>query len=222
MYIEYLKGPMKGTTEAIISETEDSGTPIYITESGKELSSVELNKTFRFKSRMSDVNLSDLGDPSLVEVEGDFRSKKVDKSDLEKPKSEVPFAEQLAQKNKKKLEERMGKPNTETVHQPQQSSNNVLLNQLFGNAKKGNKKINVSFNITAPTKDFYNLIMNAIEFSDDEFVDKVFSEIDMESIHSVIKEEIKNIYVEKTVAKKKPRRNPTKNEEKNTEETKED
>jgi hypothetical protein len=191
MIIEYLRGPNQGKTENIVGETEEKGTPIYITESGKELSSLELNKTFRIKpTKNDDINFAELGDPSLIEMEKDYitdRLKNVN-ARSDKPKQ----TEQPTQTYQQSHQETQKVSNTVIDTKPQ----NPFLDQLFGNAKKNNSTITVTFDINAPTKDFYSLIMNAINFSDDEFVDKVFSEIDMNIVNSSIKDVIKKMYVE--------------------------
>lgn len=201
MIVQYLKGPMIGQEERIVEETEDKGSPVYITESGKQLNNTQLNKLFRIKSGGPDtsINYAELGDPSLAELESDFNTET-------SKKSGGILAEKLSQKER----EIKGVKQPKFDEPTPKKSENVFLNQLFGNAKKEDKKINVSLSITAPTKDFYNLVMNAIEFSDEEFVEKVFSELDFTEINKSIKEEIKNLYIEKKVTrstktvKKKP------------------
>jgi hypothetical protein len=64
--------------------------------------------------------------------------------------------------------------------------------------------LNIKTQVKIPTKDFYNLINNAIEISDEEFIDRVFNEIDMNEVIKSFKEEILNVYTEtKTKSKSK-------------------
>lgn len=169
MTIEFLKGPMFGTTERVVEQIEEKGVPVYVTETGKELSSIELNKLFRIKSdeSIANINFADLGDPSLADIESEHFAKtektvasKIKSSEIETPKSQL----------------------------------NPLIEQLFKSAKRESKRIDINFNVIIPTIDFYNLVHSAIEISDDELIDRIISDIDMKEVRSKIRKEILSKY----------------------------
>lgn len=177
MLIEYLNGPFKGQEEIVIEQSEEKGSPIYITESGKELSINDLNKVFRIKKdpSLQPVNLKELGDSSLVEIESDFQHARNTKEvKTEEVSKEVVFAAKAPI----------------AKEQPKLS----LLHQLFPTAKKTNHKINLELDTVIPTVEFYNLINSAIEVSDEEFIDLVLNEIDKDALMNIIKIKITEYY----------------------------
>lgn len=177
MTIEFLRGPMVGTTERVVEQIEEKGVPVYITETGKELSSIELNKLFRIKSdeMISNINFADLGDPSLAEIESDH------------------FASTKTKEPKVKEAPNLKEP---------KSKLNPLIEQLFKAAKKESKRVDINFNIVIPTVDFYNLVNSAIEISDDELVDRIMDDVDIKEVKQKIRNEIISKYKKSTKSKK--------------------
>lgn len=181
MLIEYLKGPMVGQTEFIMDEMEERGIPVYITESGKHLSNSDLNKLFRIKSDpgIDTVNLAELGDPSLIELEADYNMK---------PKM---VAEQrLPSINKKEKE---SKPQVDDY-----------FTMIFKNAKTTKQKINVNMELDLPTKDFYNLINNSLNITDEEFFSRIYQNLDSALIREVLFDAIGTYYNKTKKAKNTP------------------
>ena len=181
MQIEYLKGPMVGQTEFIMDEMEERGIPVYITESGKHLSNSDLNNLFRIKSDpgIDTVNLAELGDPSLIELEAEYNMN---------PKM---VAEQWSPSNKKENE---SKPQVDDY-----------FTMIFKNAKTTKQKINVNIELDLPTKDFYNLINNSLNITDEEFFSRIYQNIDSALIREVLFDAIGTYYTKTKKSKNTPK-----------------
>ena len=190
MIIEYLNGPNKGQTEVIISDTEINNKLVYITESGKELPAVDLNKVFRIKSVPEidgNLNFAELGDPSLIGVLDDVQPK------------DAQIVDRFAEENKK-LQPTAGKlpESNVTTGNENITLKNPILASFFTNAKLSENTFDLKFTLDIPTKEFYTLINGAIDVSNEDFIDLILKRIDVADIKTLLGIEILKFYTHKT------------------------